>query len=260
MSKSKVTFGSETRLNCDVCGYPPPDKVEWQNSVDGTTFNPIDIDGDKHFGNSTDPRSPYLLVRNATVKDQQYYRVIVSNLLGKCISKALFLQVTGSMFVSYLLFKTTTVLNLLLEKFYFFIKKNVFLMCFKIFLDRPNMSEGTCTLLNRSVKLRCDVFLYDESPAVNDVYWTKNGIKLDVSKSNGKYSGVNINDPSLIINNVNYNDAGDYQLTAVNEVGETRSEVIVLGNDKMNYKFQQKIIHQHVCFITVYKVLIEVHI
>lgn len=126
LSKSKVTFGSETRLNCDVCGYPPPDKVEWQNSVDGTTFNPIDIDGDKHFGSSTDPRSPYLLVRNATVKDQQYYRVIVSNLLGKCISKALFLQVTGSMFVSYLLFKTTTVLNLLLEKFYFLSRKTYF--------------------------------------------------------------------------------------------------------------------------------------
>lgn len=99
MSKSKVTFGSETRINCDVSGYPPPDKVEWQNSIDGTTFIPIDIDGNKHFGSSTDPGSPYLLVRNATVKDQQYYRVVVSNLLGKCISNALFLQVTGSMFV-----------------------------------------------------------------------------------------------------------------------------------------------------------------
>lgn len=102
-SKSKVIFGSETRLNCQVCGYPPPDKVEWQNSVDGTTFHPIDIDGDKHCGSSTDPRSSYLLVRKASLKDQLYYRVVVSNLIGKCISNTLFLQVTGSMFVYLLL-------------------------------------------------------------------------------------------------------------------------------------------------------------
>lgn len=131
-------------------------------------------------------------------------------------------------------------------------------MCFKIFLDRPNMSEGTCTLLNRSVKLRCDVFLYDESPAVNDVYWTKNGIKLHVSKSDGKYSGVDINDPSLIINSVNHNDAGDYQLIAVNEVGETKSEVIVLGKGK-NYTLylQQIIMNQHI-YNRLHKVLIEI--
>lgn len=115
------------------------------------------------------------------------------------------------------------------------------------------MSEGTCTLLDRSVKLRCDVFLYDESPAVKDLYWTKNGIKLAVTKSDEKYSGVDINDPSLIINSVNHNDAGDYQLTAVNAVGETRSEVIKLGNDKnMHYILKQIIIHQHVFYYRVY--------
>lgn len=100
----------------------------------------------------------------------------------------------------------------------------------KSVLDRPNMFEGTCTLQGHSVKLRCDVFLYDDSPALTDVYWTKGGIKLDIAPNEGKYVGVNLTDPSLTINNVNYNDAGDYQLIAVNAVGETRSEVIVLGN------------------------------
>lgn len=99
----------------------------------------------------------------------------------------------------------------------------------KFVLDRPNISEGTCTLQGHSVKLRCDVFLYHDSPALTDVYWTKGGIKLDIATYNGKYAGVNITDPSLTINNVNNNDAGDYQLFAVNAVGETRSEVIVLG-------------------------------
>lgn len=111
------------------------------------------------------------------------------------------------------------------------------------------MSEGTCTLLDRSVKLRCDVFLYDESPAVKDLYWTKNGIKLAVTKSDEKYSGVDINDPSLIINSVNHNDAGDYQLTAVNAVGETRSEVIKLGNDKKYALYPQANNHTSTCFL-----------
>lgn len=110
------------------------------------------------------------------------------------------------------------------------------------------MSEGTCTLLDRSVKLRCDVFLYDESPAINDLYWTKNGIKLDVTKSDGKYSGVDMNETSLIINSVNHNDAGDYQLTAVNEVGETRSEVIKLGNDDKCALNLQANNHTSTCF------------
>lgn len=98
------------------------------------------------------------------------------------------------------------------------------------FLGKPNMPEVTCTFQSHSLKLKCQVFLYDESPALNDVYWTKNGMKIDIEKTNGKYSEMDINDPSLTINRVNHNDAGDYQLTAVNAVGEKESEVIVLGN------------------------------
>lgn len=105
-----------------------------------------------------------------------------------------------------------------------------FCLSWTLILDRPNISEGTCTLQGHAVKLRCDIFLYDDSPALTDVYWTKGDIKLDTAKSVGKYVGVNITDPSLTINNVNYNDAGDYQLIALNAVGETRSNVIVLGN------------------------------
>lgn len=113
----------------------------------------------------------------------------------------------------------------------FISRKTYSLFASKSVLDRPNMSEGTCTLLDHSVKLRCDVFLYDQSPALIDVYWTKNGVKIDIANSNGKYSGVDMNDPSLTINNANRKDAGDYQLTAVNAVGETKSTLIVLGND-----------------------------
>lgn len=109
-----------------------------------------------------------------------------------------------------------------LTKTYYYFSKSV--------LGKPNISEVTCSLHGNKVKLKCDVFLYDESPSLGDVYWTKNGVKIEIEKTNGKYSGVDINDPSLTINNVNRNDAGNYHLTAINAVGETKSDVIVLGN------------------------------
>lgn len=62
------------------------------------------------------------------------------------------------------------------------------------------------------------------------MYWTKNGQRLDIQGSGGKYSGgVSTDDPSLTVNNVNEHDAGDYQLTAINSVGLTKSDVILLG-------------------------------
>lgn len=189
-SNSKIICGSDTRLNCIVSGYPSPGVVEWQHSLDGTEFVDIDTDTNTYLRSSSGLRSHSLLVMKATLNQQRYYRVFVSNNIGKCTSNTLFLQVTGS---------------------------------------KPNISEVTCSLHGNKVKLKCDVFLYDESPALGDVYWTKNGVKIVIEKTNGKYSGVDINDPSLTINNVNRNDAGNYHLTAINAVGETKSDVIVLG-------------------------------
>lgn len=100
-----------------------------------------------------------------------------------------------------------------------------------MFTDRPNITNAICTTKDRSVRLNCDVFLYDKSPALQDVYWTKNEQKLDIQGSGGKYSGMSTDDPSLTINNVNKHDAGNYQLIAINSVGPTKSDVIVLGNN-----------------------------
>lgn len=98
-------------------------------------------------------------------------------------------------------------------------------------LGKPNISEVTCSLHGNSVKLKCDVFLYDESPPLDYVCWTKNGKQIFIATNNEKYARDDKNDLSLTINNVNYNDAGDYQLIAVNPVGETWSKVILLGNN-----------------------------
>lgn len=99
-STANVIFGSDTRLDCSVSGYPSPYKVEWQDSLDGTTFDTIDIYKNKYFGSSTDPCSPFLLVCNANLRDEQYYQVVVWNVFGKCTSNKVFLQVTGGVLVN----------------------------------------------------------------------------------------------------------------------------------------------------------------
>nr|XP_034322481.1 protein sax-3-like [Crassostrea gigas] len=190
-SNSKVVCGSDTTFDCTVSGYPSPDVVKWQHSPDGKLFIDLDTDTDKYLRSRSDICSHSLLVRKATLKQQGYYQVVVSNSIGKCTSNKLFLQVTGS---------------------------------------KPNLSEVTCSLHGNSVKLKCDVFLYDESPPLNNVYWTKGVKHIFIATNDGKYAGADINDPSLTIYNVNCDDAGEYQLIAVNSVGETWSSVILLAH------------------------------
>lgn len=119
-----------------------------------------------------------------------------------------------------------------------------------MFTDRPNITNAVCTTKDRSVKLNCGIFLYDKSPALQDVYWTKNEQRLDIQGSGGKYSGgVSPDDPSLTINHVNEHDAGNYQLTASNSIGPTKSDVIVLGN---NF---QKLYSKKCCFTDFFNIL-----
>lgn len=106
--------------------------------------------------------------------------------------------------------------------------------CKQIFLEYivglPNItiSHRTC-VSNRSVTLIGNVFLYGNLPAVQDVFWTKNGEKLDSQGSGGRYTEVTVDNPSLTIFEVNEYDAGSYQLTATNDIGSTSSDFLILG-------------------------------
>lgn len=71
--------------------------------------------------------------------------------------------------------------------------------------------------------------MYDNSPGILSVYWTKDGKKIDIKENGGRFSQVTVDEPSLNIKDVNLDDNGDYQLTANNAVGSTKSDVIKLG-------------------------------
>lgn len=68
-------------------------KYEWQTSVDGNAFQCIDINERKYQENDG-----YLVIPNTTSDDILYYRLLVWNIIGGCVSNIVYLNVTGSMF------------------------------------------------------------------------------------------------------------------------------------------------------------------
>lgn len=70
-------------------------------------------------------------------------------------------------------------------------------------------------------------------PAVTRVFWqfTRNSqtTQIDVSTSQGKYTGSTVSDPSLTVHNAAFTDEGSYQCFAENVVGIGQSDALVLG-------------------------------
>lgn len=82
---------------------------------------------------------------------------------------------------------------------------------------------------NISVKLIGNVIIYDDSPGLQDFFWTKNDKPIDFEETDGKLSETRADNPSLTITNVSPDDAGEYRLTVFNAVGSYTSEAIILG-------------------------------
>lgn len=73
------------------------------------------------------------------------------------------------------------------------------------------------------------MIIYDDSPAIQDFFWTRNNITIDFEETDRKLSEKRTDNPLLTITNVSSDDAGEYRLTAINAVGSCTSEAIVLG-------------------------------
>lgn len=78
----------------------------------------------------------------------------------------------------------------------------------------------------RSVKLIGNISVIDGHPAVHSVYWSKNGEMIDIQARGRIHFKKSDKSPSLIIHNVNHQDAGSYRLTVTNAVGSDNSDIV----------------------------------
>lgn len=97
LSEKSVVFGSKTTFSSKISSCPVPDGAEWQKSVDGDTFDRIDISKPKYFNSSCNPKNPILEIPKVTFADKFYYRLLVWNKIGATKSNITHLNVTGGM-------------------------------------------------------------------------------------------------------------------------------------------------------------------
>ncbi|XP_062578447.1 uncharacterized protein LOC134240372 [Saccostrea cucullata] len=192
----ELTFplGCQVTFDPVIQSCPSPEKAIWQKSTDQNldNFMTIDIDDARYFGSSLDPEKPFLRIRKTSNADKLYYRLEVTNGIGKSTSNAVWLKLVG---------------------------------------DPPSVFTSLETnILNQDVTFLCKVYLTEGSPEVTKIVWTKDKQNLDISGSGGKYDGGSIADPSLVIHNVNVYDAGVYQCCVTNAVGSMLSNPIYLDN------------------------------
>nr|XP_034318682.1 uncharacterized protein LOC105324463 isoform X2 [Crassostrea gigas] len=201
--KPTVHFASDTTITSIVTSMPPPEKAQWQKSKHRIGFSEVDVTKSKYFGSNASPQCPSLVIPKTTFDDIGYYRLQISNKLGLNVSNSVYLNVTGSL---------------------------------------PNITVSHVTdFMNRSIKLNGAVFVSDDSPGIQEVFWSKNGEKIDIQGSGGRLSGVTIDDPSLTIRNVSQEDAGKYLLTAINAVGPNDSAVISIDVPYLYIRSEEKI-------------------
>lgn len=85
--------------------------------------------------------------------------------------------------------------------------------------------------------MTANIYFYDDSPGIFETFWTKNDKKINPEESGKVLSEMTTHNPSLTIRNVGPDDAGEYQLTAINDVGSSTSDVIILGIIDIKYYF-----------------------
>lgn len=201
----------------EVLSNPTAEKYEWQKSIDGSIFVRIDLEKPNYFGSNLIPKSPVLVIPKPTFDDKGYYRLSIWNKFGENVSNTIELKITGSM--------------LFFTKFKFHVNSITMLLHINKYYvsGLPNITTSQMTNIGeRSVTLSGNVFLFPDSPTIKDVYWTKDGKKIDIEKSGGRLS-FDTENRKLIIKHVSKEDAGNYKLTATNSVGSTTSDAIFLG-------------------------------
>ncbi|XP_052106688.1 hemicentin-1-like [Mytilus californianus] len=182
-----VNYFSSIILICSVVSKPAVIRVYWKKTLDGTTTD-IDVtnSGGKYSGSTIS--TPSLTIINAASTDEANYTCYAINCVGFGQSTDISLNVIGK--------KPTVTIQ---QRIY-------------------NVNYGITAVLVCSVTA---------NPAHTIVYWRKikDGVTSDiyVANSNNKYSGSTVSNPSLQINNTDFNDEAYYVCFSSNIVGTGQS-------------------------------------
>lgn len=98
---SPVRFGSETIIKSVISSTPTPEKIEWQSSKEGIIY--YCIGKPSCFGRLDIFKMPSLVIPKTTFNDKLHYRLLVWNGIGESVSNSVYLNVTGSMTITYIL-------------------------------------------------------------------------------------------------------------------------------------------------------------
>ncbi|XP_062602960.1 uncharacterized protein LOC134264710 [Saccostrea cucullata] len=92
-----ASFGDQVTIVATVKSCPSPIKAIWQKSRDQNpdNFMTVDIDDARYFGSTFDPEKPILVITKASDVDKVYYRLEVTNGIGKSISNTVLLKLVG---------------------------------------------------------------------------------------------------------------------------------------------------------------------
>jgi hypothetical protein len=93
-----IYVGTEAKIDSLIAACPLPERVSWQKSFDSVTFEAIDMDDPRYYGSKLDPTNPVLIFRKVSFDDKLYYRLLVWNKIGECISNTVYINVTGGMY------------------------------------------------------------------------------------------------------------------------------------------------------------------
>ncbi|XP_052058083.1 hemicentin-1-like isoform X13 [Mytilus californianus] len=185
-SSYSVLLGQSRTLECLVSGSPSATSIYWQKIQGGTTTTINSNTNTNKYSGST-VGTPSLTVLNAVQDDEANYICFAVNAVGTGQSQQTFLDVTGN------------VPSVVIQQAQYTV------------------------LIGNTVTLGCTV---TANPSHTTVYWRRviNGALTDINvANNNRYSGSTVNSPSLVINNADNSDEGNYICYADNSVGTGQS-------------------------------------
>ncbi|XP_069133871.1 basement membrane-specific heparan sulfate proteoglycan core protein-like [Argopecten irradians] len=187
-STYSVISGSSVTLRCVVSANPPVDSIQWR-SIKGGNVSNIDVRLVAYIGGT--PGTPALTIVTATAADSASYICTATNSVGTGVSGTTTLVVTGAV-------PTVTI-----------------------------PANAYTVITGQSITIVCAV---TANPTASRISWSKTvgTVTSTLTIDNTKFTGGNIQTPSLTINNAGANDEAMYKCSATNVVGSATSNAATL--------------------------------